>query len=53
MNATGTALFPDGVPTTNAVLLPDFEQKFRSHSLLASLIFNFGGPDAVVPPPPP
>ena len=41
------------VQTTNAVLFPDFEQKFRSHSLLASLIFNFGGSQEVLPPPPP
>ncbi|HVM36923.1 MAG TPA: outer membrane beta-barrel protein, partial [Sphingomicrobium sp.] len=27
--------------TTNAQVFSDFEQKFRSHSLLASLIFNF------------
>ena len=27
--------------------------KFRSHSLLASLIFNFGGIEAAPPPPPP
>jgi hypothetical protein len=42
--------------TTNANLFTDFEQKFRSHSLLASLIFNFGRPaEAIVaaPPPPP
>ena len=31
--------------TTNAVVATDFEQRFRSHSLLASLIFNFGGAD--------
>jgi len=42
--------------TTNAQLFTDFEQKFRSHSLLASLIFNFGSPAPVIvaaPPPPP
>ena len=43
--------------TTNAVLFTDYEQKFRSHSLLASLIFNFGAPAEPVvvaaPPPPP
>ena len=46
--------------TTGAVLFPDFEQKFRSHSLLASLIFNFGAPEpapayipAAAPPPAP
>ena len=41
------------VATTNAVLFSNYEQKFRSHSLLASLIFNFGGGDEVLPPPPP
>ncbi len=35
---------------TTVVLFTDLEQKFRSHSLLASLIFNFGG---AAPPPPP
>lgn len=41
--------------TTNAVVFTDYEQKFRSHSLLASLIFNFGAPapEAVILPPPP
>jgi opacity protein-like surface antigen len=39
--------------TTNADLFTSFEQKFRSHSLLASLIFNFGAPAAPPPPPPP
>ena len=39
--------------TTNAVLFSDFEQKFRSHSLLASLIFNFGAGAPPPPPPPP
>jgi len=45
--------------TTNAVVSTDFEQKFRSHSLLASLIFNFGAPAPapepvyVAPPAPP
>jgi len=39
--------------TTNAALSTDFDQKFRSHSLLASLIFNFGGAAAAPPPPPP
>ena len=29
------------------------ESKFRSHSLLASLIFNFGGVTEYAPPPPP
>lgn len=42
--------------TTNATLFTDYEQKFRSHSLLASLIFNFGAPapaPVILPPPPP
>ncbi len=47
--------------TTNAVLFTDFDRKFQSHSLLASLIFNFGAPpppppivvEPVAPPPPP
>jgi opacity protein-like surface antigen len=39
---------------TNAALSTNFDQKFRSHSLLASLIFNFGGASAApLPPPPP
>ena len=38
--------------TTNAILFEDFDRKFQSHSLLASLIFNFGGPSAPPPPPP-
>ena len=29
------------------------EGKFKSHSLLASLIYNFGAPAVIVPPPPP
>ena len=50
----GTATAPVFVnQTTNADLSTDFEQKFRSHSLLASLIFNFGAPSAPPPPPPP
>ncbi len=28
------------------------EGKFRSHSLLASLVYNFGAPPVIVPPPP-
>jgi opacity protein-like surface antigen len=45
----------DVVQTTNAVVATDFEQKFRSHSLLASLVFNFGevAEPAPLPPPPP
>ncbi len=50
--------FPAVVPTfrdarTNATVFTDFEQKFRSHSVLASLIFNFGRPAEVILPPPP
>lgn len=30
-----------------------YEGRYRSHSILGSLIFNFGAPDAVAPPPPP
>ena len=36
--------------TTSANVFTDVNQRFRSHSLLASLIFNFG---AAAPPPPP
>ena len=43
----------DIVQTTNATAFTDFEQKFRSHSLLASLIFNFGARAEALPPPPP
>ena len=43
------ALVDDGVGTA---VFGDFDQRFRSHSLLASLIFNFGAP-AVEPAPPP
>jgi opacity protein-like surface antigen len=40
--------------TTNAVAFADYENKFRTHSLLASLIFNFGAAaEAPLPPPPP
>jgi hypothetical protein len=39
--------------TTSATLFTDFEPRFRSHSLLASLIFNFAAPQAAPPPPPP
>lgn len=39
--------------TTNAALSTSFDQKFRSHSVLASLIFNFGRSEAPLPPPPP
>ena len=50
----GTVLAPVNVDrTSNALVLTDFENKFSSHSLLASLIFNFGGPSEPPPPPPP
>lgn len=39
--------------TTNAALLTSFDDKFRSHSVLASLTFNFGRSSAPPPPPPP
>jgi opacity protein-like surface antigen len=39
--------------TTNASLFTSTDQKIRSHSLLASLIFNFGAPAPPPPPPPP
>ncbi|UUR07145.1 outer membrane protein [Sphingomonas glaciei] len=38
---------------TSAALDTQFNERFRSHSLLASLIFNFGGRDVAPPPPPP
>jgi opacity protein-like surface antigen len=56
VNGNGDAVVVGTTPvitTTNAVLFPDFEQKFRSHSLLASLNFNFGGGSEALPPPPP
>ena len=37
---------PAGVPF-------EVEGRWRSHSLLASLIYNFGAPPVVLPPPPP
>ena len=52
VNGNGDAVIVGTTPvvtTTNAVLFPDFEQKFRSHSLLASLIFNFGGGEEAAP----
>jgi opacity protein-like surface antigen len=52
----GNAVLVGTVPvvqTTNAILSSDYEQRFRSHSLLASLIFNFGGAEEALPPPPP
>ena len=47
------AAFSD--PVTGATSVSTFTEtgKFRSHSLLASLIFNFGGVEAAPPPPPP
>ena len=41
--------------TRTAAITGVFEDRFTSHSLLASLIFNFGAPAAAVeaPPPPP
>jgi opacity protein-like surface antigen len=56
VNGNGNAVVVGTTPvvtTTNAVLFSDFEQKFRSHSLLASLSFNFGGGEEALPPPPP
>ncbi|HXH52390.1 MAG TPA: outer membrane beta-barrel protein [Sphingomicrobium sp.] len=46
---SGTEVFR----TTNAVVSSDFDTRFRSHSLLASLIFNFGRAAPLPPPPPP
>ncbi|WP_439491511.1 outer membrane protein, partial [Blastomonas fulva] len=31
----------------------DFDGRFRSHSILGSIIYNFGGEEAAPPPPPP
>ncbi|WP_338503720.1 outer membrane beta-barrel protein [Sphingomonas kaistensis] len=39
--------------TTSAALFTTFDRKFRSHSVLASLTFNFGRSEAPPPPPPP
>lgn len=38
---------------TSVALDTQFNERFRSHSLLASLIFNFGAREAAAPPPPP
>jgi opacity protein-like surface antigen len=38
--------------TSGATTIP-VRSRFRSHSLLASLIFNFGAPAVALPPPPP
>jgi opacity protein-like surface antigen len=44
----------DSVDLTDLDFGPgDIESRFRSHSLLASLIFNFGAPPAPPPPAPP
>jgi opacity protein-like surface antigen len=47
------AVFSD--PVTGATSTSTYREtgKFRSHSLLASLIFNFGGVETAPPPPPP
>ena len=47
--APGTVVFQQ----TSAGVSPTIDDKFTSHSLLASLIFNFGSPAAAPPPPPP
>ena len=39
--------------TTNALINTDLEENFSSHSLLLSLVFNFGEPAPPPPPPPP
>jgi opacity protein-like surface antigen len=54
-NSNRTVVGTTTVDQTNtAVVFNDFSRKFQSHSLLASLIFNFGAPAvAVVAPPPP
>ena len=57
---TGSLNFSDNVEFTDADVLIGNNSKFSSHSLLASLIFNFGAPapapayvPAAAPPPPP
>ena len=57
-NADRTTVLVNGVATpivrtTNASVTTDFDNKFRSHSLMASLIFNFGAAREAAPPPPP
>lgn len=47
-----------GTQRATAFITPELDGKFRSHSLLASLTFNFGAPrvavvDVAPPPPPP
>ena len=39
--------------TTDAFVTTNAEQKFRSHSLLLSLVYNFGAVAEPLPPPPP
>ena len=57
---TGKLNFSDNANFTDADVLLTNDSKFSSHSLLASLIFNFGAPSApaavvpaAAPPPPP
>ena len=57
---TGKLEFEENFNTTDADVLFSNESRFRSHSLLASLIFNLGAPAAApyvapvaAPPPPP
>jgi opacity protein-like surface antigen len=57
---TGSLNFSDNALFTDADILLSNDSKFSSHSLLASLIFNFGAPasapayvPAEAPPPPP
>ena len=57
---TGSLNFSDNAVFTDADILLTNDSKFSSHSLLASLIFNFGAPEpapayvpAAAPPPPP
>ena len=45
--AIGTTTPVNVDQTSTAVLFSDLETRFKSHSLLASLIFNFGGAEAV------
>ena len=50
---TGRLRFEDDFDTDDGFATIGSSGKFRSHSLLASLIFNFGGAAEVLPPPPP
>lgn len=57
---TGKLNFSDNANLTDADVLLSSDSKFSSHSILASLIFNFGAPQpasayvpATAPPPPP